>query len=240
MKQEKRVFVGPLLLCLDALIASRAGPGYGSGMKRGTRAEPIPATGEHRPGALQVQHTARTGKIYYLVEHTSKLGRPAYTFSTSPAGKPVAAIPDGYEIYENVNAQVFLRKKTPQIIDPFELAVVRNALRTQGPEWMYWVEAKKDTIVVYDAGNAADGLSRLTLMFSGRLPTDDEQRRSATYMAMLRFVLVDRKTRKFVTERFCFRGSVDDWIHIGGPGPLAPQCRQFIPHLGRESLFDIF
>jgi hypothetical protein len=219
-----------------------------TGMKRRNPTSPSsfvagstsPSSDAPPPDTYPVQHVSRTGKIYYLVEHTSKLGRPAYTFSTSPEGKPGAAVPDGYEIYENANAQVFLRKKNPQIIDPSELALVKDTLRAHGPEWKYWVEAKKDTIVVYDAGHSADGLSRLTLMFRARLPTDDEQRRSATYVAMLRFTLVDRKTREFVTERFCFRGSVDDWIHIGGPGRLAPQCRKFIQHLGRESFYELF
>lgn len=59
-------------------------------------------------------------------------------------------------------------------------------------------------------------------------------------MAVLRFILVDKKARRFVTERFCFRGSVDDWIHIGGPGPLADQVSEYVEHLGRESMYELF
>lgn len=58
-------------------------------------------------------------------------------------------------------------------------------------------------------------------------------------MAVLRFVLIDKKTRTFVTQRFCFRGSIDDWIHVGGPGALAAQVRQFVKHLGRESFYEL-
>ncbi len=50
----------------------------------------------------------------------------------------------------------------------------------------------------------------------------------------------DRETRAFATERFCFRGSVDDWIHIGGPGPLAEQVEKYVKHLGRESMYELF
>ncbi len=59
-------------------------------------------------------------------------------------------------------------------------------------------------------------------------------------MAMLRFVLVDKKTRSFVTERFCFKGSVDDWIYIDGPAGLDDQVGKHLKHVGRESFFDLF
>jgi len=52
--------------------------------------------------------------------------------------------------------------------------------------------------------------------------------------------LIDKKARVFVAERFCFRGSVDDWIPIGGPGTLAAHVRRFIKHLGQESFFELF
>jgi hypothetical protein len=47
----------------------------------------------------------------------------------------------------------------------------------------------------------------------------------------LRFVLDDAKQRRFVCERYCFLGSIDDWIFIGGSEPLADLVRTFMPHL---------
>ena len=42
-------------------------------------------------------------------------------------------------------------------------------------------------------------------------------------------------------ERFCFRGSVDDWIDIGGPAQKLPVLlKKFVKHLGKESLFEIY
>jgi len=37
---------------------------------------------------------------------------------------------------------------------------------------------------------------------------------------MLVFQLVDVTRRTFQTQRYCFLGSVDDWIAIGKPGKL--------------------
>jgi hypothetical protein len=133
---------------------------------------------------------------------------------------------------------VFLRKKTKPVILPEELAIVENVLRKRDDEWRYWVEIKKKAIVVYEAGEM-QGIEGILASF-GRGPTSDTgKRRFATYMAMLRFTLADKKSRAFVAERFCFRGSVDDWIPIGGPDTLASHVRRFVKHLGRESFYEL-
>ncbi len=133
----------------------------------------------------------------------------------------------------------FFRKKVALLVSDAEMALIADALRAQGPAWRHWVEARKETVTIHEAGGDMESLSEMCRTFRCRGLTDDERRRHASYMAVLRFTLVDPETREYVTERYCFRGSVDDWIHISGPGALAPQCRKFIPHIGRESFYDL-
>jgi hypothetical protein len=57
---------------------------------------------------------------------------------------------------------------------------------------------------------------------------------------MLRFVLIDNAKRKFIAERYCFLGSIDDWINIGGPDRLENLTKKFLKHLGKESFFELF
>lgn len=65
--------------------------------------------------------------------------------------------------------------------------------------------------------------------------------RSLTYQAVMRFVLVDRDKRLFSAERYCFRGSADDWIAISPDGATLPaHLKKFTRHLGKESFFDLF
>jgi len=64
--------------------------------------------------------------------------------------------------------------------------------------------------------------------------------RSTTYSPMMRFILEDEEKRLFSVERYCFRGSVDDWIQIGGAQHLKTVVEKFMPHLGRESFFELF
>jgi hypothetical protein len=59
-------------------------------------------------------------------------------------------------------------------------------------------------------------------------------------MAVMRFVLKDKAARKFAPERFCFRGSVEDWISIGEPDQLGKLVSKFLKHLGRDSIYDLY
>jgi len=188
---------------------------------------------------VSVQHTARTGKTYYLHEKETAAGKHRYFFSLQSEGRMVSTIPEGYEIFENVNGQVFLRQKSPQVILPDELAAVETALRKHGESWRFRAEVKKNTITVYQADDLS-GLDKLAAEFGRRPLAGAEKARFANYMAYLRFTLVDKKGRTFITERFCFRGSVDDWIHIGGPGSLTTQVNKFVKHLGQESFYELF
>jgi len=61
-----------------------------------------------------------------------------------------------------------------------------------------------------------------------------------TYRPIMRFILEDKKRRTFVAERFCFKGSIDDWINISGPDSLENLLKAYLPHLGKDSFYDLF
>jgi hypothetical protein len=189
---------------------------------------------------MTVTHTSRTGKIYFLHAGVTKTGKAKYFFSLKQDAEQVDAIPEGFEIYENVNGQVFLRRIQKQIITPEELALVEGALREQGEAWEYRTEIKKNAIWVYESGTDVGGISDLIATYTGRPMSTAEQLRHAHYMAVMRFVLTDKTARTFVTERYCFKGSVDDWIFVDGPAQLADQVGKYIQHLGRESFYELF
>src|SRR5437667_10363870 len=63
-----------------------------------------------RSAAVPITHTNAKGKTYYLHQGTTKTGKPKYYFSMESNGELAESIPDGFEIYENPNAQVFLRR----------------------------------------------------------------------------------------------------------------------------------
>ena len=92
-----------------------------------------------------IQHTNRAGKIYYLREQKTKTGKTRYFFSARKEGKGTAVekIPEGYEIYEHPeNAQVFLRKRQPQLITGIEKRLVESIAQKLKSSKSYLVDCK--------------------------------------------------------------------------------------------------
>jgi hypothetical protein len=183
---------------------------------------------------MPVTHVNRKRDTYYLHAGKTKAWNPRYWFSKSTEGDLVGSIPDGYEVYENPDAQVFLRKIVPQLVTPAEIAVVEEGLRRYAPGQNCLIEVHGENIVVYHAERVRLDLER----FGFRdLPPSYRD-----YMKVMRFTLVGERDRTFRVQRWCFRGSIDGWIDLwmsGGEGKLPDLVRKFSPHIGQESFFEL-
>ena len=100
---------------------------------------------------MPVTHVNRKRDTYYLHVGRTKTGKPRYWFSKRTEGELVESMPEGYEIYENPDAQVFLRKIVPQLVIPAEVAVVEEGLRRYAPGQNCLVDVQGEQIVVYHA-----------------------------------------------------------------------------------------
>jgi hypothetical protein len=190
---------------------------------------------------MSIQHTTRTGKTYYLHVGQGKSGKPNCFFSTEPEGPLVNSVPEGFEIYENVGGQVLLRRKQPKLITDDELAMVKEALKRHAEEGRYRVEVKKAALTIHEVQDNTAGLERIALPWISKAEIKQAAIQNATYMPIMRFVLADLEKRLFLAERFCFRGSVDGWIDIGGRAQkLSVVLKKFIKHLGKESIFELY
>lgn len=190
---------------------------------------------------MAIQHTARTGKVYYLHQVTGKGDKAKYHFSTEPEGALADTVPEGYEIYENIRGQVFLRRKVPQIVSDAEFALVADALKRPAQGHFYRAEVKKNVIVIYEAEDNTEYYRSIGLPWISEDKLCGGSLRSANFQAVMRFALVDRERRLFSAERYCFRGSVDGWIPIStDAAPLSAHLKKFIKHLGKESFFELY
>jgi hypothetical protein len=190
---------------------------------------------------MSIEHVSRSGKRYYLHTKPRKNGKPDYFFSLQNEGPMARTVPEGYEVYENVRGQVFLRRLSKKLISEEEQGTVTAALIAHAEEWRYKTEIKKNTIVVYEASdNQNDVASIFPWVDSAKLKA--AVIRNANYLAVLRFVLVDPVRRRFAVERFCFRGSVDDWIPVGreAPSMLSALARKYVKYLGTDSIYELF
>jgi hypothetical protein len=185
---------------------------------------------------MALTYTNRRGQTYHLHAGTTKTGKPRYWFSMKDDGPLVESIAEGYEVYENPDCQVFLRKIVPQLVTPDEVAVVEDGLKRFAPRQNCIVDVQKEHIVVYHAEKIKFDLEGFGLGFR-ELPTSYRN-----YMKVMRFTLVDEEARTFRVQRWCFRGSIDRWIDLwmsGSEGKLPGLVKKFCPHIGRESFFEL-
>jgi hypothetical protein len=164
---------------------------------------------------MPVTHVNRKGQTFYLHETKTKTGKPKYFFSMKDDGPLVGSIPEGYEVYENPDAQVFLRKRLPRFITDHEIALVREGLRKHAKHRHCMADVREKHVIVYYSEGG--GL----------------------YQKVLRFTLIDEDNRRFAAERWCFLGSIDDWIPLSGDGDLAKLVERYGPHIGKESFFEL-
>ena len=77
------------------------------------------SNGIQKGGAIE--HTNRRRQTYYLHKGVTKSGRANWFFSLKFPASPVESIPEGFEVYETPDGQVFLRKARPKLITDVEL-----------------------------------------------------------------------------------------------------------------------
>ena len=191
---------------------------------------------------MAVEYVNRKGDTYYLHEGETKKGNPRYYFSKKKDGVLVESIPDGHEIYENPNAQVFLRKIPPKIFTDKEISTVEKGVRKYSGLRDFKVDVKKNAIVVFLPDQNPDflksALSRLAPHI-GSSELGEIFTQVSSYSPMMRFVLVGKKNREFAVERWCFLGSIDDWIFIDNSNDLAKLVKKYCRHLGKDSFYNL-
>lgn len=187
---------------------------------------------------MTIKHTSRTGKIYYLHSGPKKGGGVQHFFSTKSTGNLAACLPEGFEIYESVMGQVFLRRVQPKLIQEDEVDFIVNLLKNPRARCLYKVEIHHDILTIHES-EAKSGLEvRFGLPLS-RIEPESLAERFAYYQPVLRFILVDPERRHFAPERFCYLGSVDDWISIGPAESIQVLASKYLKHLGRDSFYKL-
>jgi len=197
---------------------------------------------------MPVSYTNRKGVTYTLYRGQTRTGKPRYYFGRpdQDQGEPVSEIPPGFTISESVNGVVSLAKDRPPLIQPEEVAAVEAAVQQHPEAHRYRVAVKGNRIEVYEqVGPDYNALvSELRIPGLSRPGLAEELRaleeRHAHYTPVLRFTLLDRKQRRFGSERMCYLGSIDGWLELGQTGPVAKLARALIPTLGTEQFFELW
>ena len=194
---------------------------------------------------MSLEYDSRRGDKYLLQAGKTKTGKPKYWFGRKLTGTPLEAIPEGYEIDERPeNGQVLLRKIARSPISPIEKELLAEGIRRLAGLKNFWIDLQDKSLVVYLPDRSEREVSQLIGELMGRYPSnmadiEDRMMARANYTKMMRFTLFDEDQRLFTVDRWCFRGSIDDWFWLAPPAPLHDLIEKYVPHLGKESFYEL-
>ncbi len=199
---------------------------------------------------MALEYTNRKDDTYYLQAGKTKTGKPRYWCGRKLTGEALDAMPEGYEFREDpASAIVSVRKVQSTEISPLEIKILSDGIREYAGLEHFIVDVEGDSLVVYLPDRGEDMADEMLERFGGLASfmshrmqqTKEWLMRHSNYTKMMRFLLVDPAKRLFVVQRWCFRGSVDDWIGLGRrtPAPLPDLVRLYAQDLGKDSFYDL-
>jgi hypothetical protein len=187
---------------------------------------------------MPVTHTNRKGDHYYLHQGRTKTGKPKYFFSRKGEGALVDEVPEGYEIYERPEGQVYLRKAQPRLITDDELRAVHEALRRYAPDQPCLVDVKGNEIIVHHSDPRDYVRVQEILGGFGGISATELAQQVGRYAPAFRFLLVNEKKRLFAAFRWYVRWS-EGWMPMARLGPLEKLTAECFPHLGSDSYHEL-
>lgn len=185
-----------------------------------------------------VTYENRKGDTYYLSAVKTRKGKTRLVFSRQPKGESVPEVPQGHEIAESVHGQVSLRKIAPSAISDLEVREVQSVIREYQHIEDCRIEVKGKSIVVYEPNKPNLGPIHDLGFSLGPVQLKNLERHTR-YKAVMRFNLVDADDRAFVTERMCYRGSMEGWLDLHDMGSIGKLARKYIKHIGKESFYEL-
>lgn len=189
---------------------------------------------------MAIAYINRKGDSYYLHQGVTKKGNPKYYFAQSNEGTLVDALPEGYEVYENPNARVFLRRVPARVFTEQEIAIVRDNVKRLSALKDFKIDIRKRAIVIFEPDQDVEALAKTIAAYAWQDPAEIRRmlESTSTYSPVMRFVLDDEQQRAFRVERMCYLGPESDWLFLR-IGNLESLAKEYCSHLGRESRYEL-
>ncbi len=195
---------------------------------------------------MAFEYVNRKQDRYYLQAAKTRTGKTRYYFGRKMTGTPVDQVPEGKEAYESPETgQVLLRKSKPTRITAEEREAVADGIRRYAKLESFLLDVYGDSLTVYLSTMDEHATSRLleSIRGLGFMQHTSQFMKQAivqtsTFSKAVRFQLVDEKKRLFSIERWCFRGSIDDWIDLEYAKPLSKLVQKYFPTLGTDEFYE--
>lgn len=195
---------------------------------------------------MTLEYTNRKGDRYYVCEGRTKSGKPKYYTAKKPSGTTIEKLPSEFEIYEHPStAIVTIRKVVPTRLTLAELEHLKQLVRTWSKIDHFLVDRTGDHFVIYLCDQDPDKVNEILAIMLGSWGKHADKNRQilmsqSTYSPVFRLTLSNDAKRLFTVERYCYLGSIDDWMLLStSEQTLDELAPTYFKHLGKESFFDL-
>ncbi len=192
---------------------------------------------------MALQFINRQGKCYYIKSKPTKKGNTTYFMTKKEDEDCLEILPEGYEVFEKPDTCIiFIRQKKKSKFGERELQFIEKELKKNETIDDFRLEITGNTIKIFVAGKEDnDRLFELwdRPFYSGEKIKELRKRfmRFEERMRILKRSIGEANEYEF--QRYCFRGSIDDWISIDGGENIQELAKENIYHLGKDSYYDL-
>lgn len=181
-------------------------------------------------------------KKYFIKKKLTKKGNTTYCMTKKEDEKCLDKIPEGYEVFEKYDSgMMFIRKVKDRLFDEDEIKLIESELKKNETVLDFRLDINGDTIKIYTVeddpftdSKKDDG------SFLSRFRNDNMIHLLRRFEERMKIKIEKEEGEKiYVLERFCYRGRIDDWIAIGYDDELKLLAKEYLPHLGKESYFNL-
>ena len=174
---------------------------------------------------------------YYIKSKLTKTGKTTYFLTKKMDKDCLDFMPEAYEVFEKYDSRMmFIRKAMPKQFSEKELKIIENELKKNKSIVDFKLDSYGDEVKIYVAEE--NEISERLGMSSFDMKRLSAFLKNFSELMKIKVVSIDGN-KSYEVMRFCFRGSIDDWITIGWDTDLKKLAQQYLIHLGKESYYDL-
>ena len=173
---------------------------------------------------------------YYVKAKETKTGKMTYFLTKKLDDACLDKLPVEYEVFEKYDSRMmFIRKSKPTLFSKEDLKVIEKELKKNKAIGDFKLDCYDNEIKIYVAeDDESSELSAFMRLMGGRIMN------FKNYHERMKIKIEsahDNKSYQFM--RFCYRGSIDDWITIGEGKNLHKLAQKILIHLGEDSYYEL-
>ncbi len=185
-----------------------------------------------------LEFTNRRGDIYYVKSKLTKKGNTTYYMTKKKDEDCLNSLPEEYEVFEKPDTSVmYIRQKKEKMFDAKEIGFVEKALKENEEVAAFRLDIVGNMIKIYIADlETVEGFERVMERMSVMKGRAELINKFVRFEERMRIIKEDGE---YGVKRYCYRGSIDDWVWIDGGVDLQDLAKTNIHHLGRMSYYEL-